>query len=90
MKKLMKKLIKLFIPSSEKIAGYSSERISLAINNQTEREEQIAKYAKLLDQFTDYQKFVTQILLDGKISDSEKELVKEKIKPLVEYFLEMI
>ena len=29
----MKKLIKLFIPSSEKIAGYASERISLAINN---------------------------------------------------------
>ena len=90
MKKLTKKLIKLFIPSSEKIAGYASERIALAINNQTEREDQIAKYAKLLDQFTDYQKFVTQILIDGKISDSEKEQIKEKIKPLVEYFLEMI
>ena len=90
MKKLMKKFVKLFIPSSDKIAGYASERIALAINNQTEREDQIVKYAKLLDQFTDYQKFVTQILIDGKISDSEKELIKEKIKPLVEYVVEMI
>ena len=39
MKKLMKKLLKLFIPSSDKIAGYASERITLAINNQTERED---------------------------------------------------
>ena len=39
MKKLTKKLIKFFIPSSDKIAGYASERIALAINNQTERED---------------------------------------------------
>ena len=90
MKKLTKKLLKLFIPSSDKIAGYASERIALAINNQTEREDQIAKYAKLLDQFTDYQKFVTQILIDGKISDSEKADIVQKLIPVVEYFLEMI
>lgn len=86
----MKNFVKWLIPSSEKIAGYASERIALAINDQTEREEQIAKYAKLLDQFTDYQKFVTQILIDGKISDSEKELVKEKLIPVVDYVVEMI
>ena len=90
MKKLTKKWLKLFIPSSDKIAGYASERIALAINNQTEREDQIAKYAKLLDQFTDYQKFVTQILIDGKISDSEKADIVQKLIPVVEYFLEMI
>ena len=86
----MKNFVKWLMPNSNKIAEYASERIALAINNQTEREAQIAKYAKLLDQFTDYQKFVTQILIDGKISDSEKELIKEKIKPVVEYFLQLI
>ena len=85
MKKLTKKLMKLFLPSCDKIAGYASERIALAINNQTEREDQIAKYAKLLDQFTDYQKFVTQILIDGRISDNEKEQIKQKLLPVVEY-----
>ena len=39
MKKLTKKLMKLFLPSSNKIAGYASERIAKAINNQTERED---------------------------------------------------
>ena len=86
----MKKLLKLFIPSSDKIAGYASERITLAINNQTEREDQIAKYAKLLDQFTDYQKFVTQILIDGKISDSEKADIVQKLIPVVEYVVGLI
>lgn len=33
MKKLMKNFVKWLIPSSEKIAGYASERIALAIND---------------------------------------------------------
>lgn len=86
----MKKLIKWLLPSSNKIAGYASESITNAINNQTEREEQIAKYAKLLDNFTDYQKFVTQILMDGKISDDEKDQIQKKLIPVVEYFLQLI
>ena len=86
----MKKLIKFLMPNSNKIAEYASERIALAINNQTEREAQIAKYAKLLDHFTDYQKFVTQILIDGRISDDEKEQIKQKLLPIVEYVVGLI
>ena len=86
----MKKLIRFLMPNSNKIAGYASERIAKAINNQTEREDQIAKYAKLADQFTDYQKFVTQILIDGRISDNEKEQIKQKLLPVVEYVVGLI
>ena len=87
---MLKKIIKMFMPNSKKIAGYAAESIAKAINSQTEREAQIAKYAKLADQFTDYQKFVTQILTDGKISDSEKEQIAQKILPVVEYVMGLL
>lgn len=45
----MNKILKFFLPSNKKIAGYAAERIAKAINTQTEREAQIAKYAKLAD-----------------------------------------
>lgn len=45
----MKKILKLFLPSNKKIAGYAADGIAKAINSQTERESQIAKYAKLAD-----------------------------------------
>ena len=72
---MFKSIIKIFLPNSKKIAGYAAEKVANAINSQTEREAQIAKIATMADKFTDYQKFVTQILTDGKISDCEKEQI---------------
>ena len=87
---MLKKIIKIFLPNSKKIADYAAESIAKAINSQTEREAQIAKYAKLADQFPDYQKFVTQILTDGKISDNEKEQIAQKLLPVVEYVMGLV
>ena len=87
---MFKSIIKIFMPNSKKIAGYAAESIAKAINSQTEREAQIAKYAKLADQFTDYQKFVTQILTDGRISDVEKEQIAQKVLPVVEYVMGLV
>lgn len=86
----MNKILKLFLPSNKKIAAYAAERIAKAINTQTEREAQIAKYAKLADQFTDYQKFVTKILIDGKISEDEEKQISEKLLPVVEYVMGLV
>ena len=87
---MLKKIIKIFMPNSKKIAGYAAESIAKAINSQTEREAQIAKIATMADKFTDYQKFVTQILTDGKISSSEKEQIAQKILPVVEYVMGLL
>ena len=87
---MLKKLIKIFIPNEKKLSMMAAESIAKAINSQTEREAQIAKYAKLADQFTDYQKFVTQILTDGRISDDEKEQIAQKLLPVVEYVMGLV
>ena len=87
---MFKSIIKIFLPNSKKIAGYAAESIAKAINSQTEREAQIAKIATMADKFTDYQKFVTQILTDGRISDREKEQIAQKILPVVEYVMGLV
>ena len=80
----------MFIPNEKKLSMMAAESIAKAINSQTEREAQIAKYAKLADQFTDYQKFVTGILTDGRISDNEKEQIAQKLLPVVEYVMGLV
>ena len=39
----------MFIPNEKKLSMMAAESIAKAINSQTEREAQIAKYAKLAD-----------------------------------------
>ena len=64
---MLKSLIKMFIPNEKKLSKMAAESIAKAVNSQTEREAQIAKVATMADKFTEYQKFVTGILVDGKV-----------------------
>ena len=87
---MLKKLIKIFIPNEKKLAVMAAESIAKAINSQTEREAQIAKVATMADKFTEYQKFVTEILTDGKISQEEVNEIAARLEPLMAYVKELI
>ena len=87
---MLKKLIKIFIPNEKKLSMMAAESIAKAINSQTEREAQIAKVATMADKFTNYQKFVTQILTDGKISQDEVNEIAARLEPLMAYVKELI
>ena len=87
---MLKKLIKIFIPNEKKLSMMAAESIANAINSQTEREAQIAKVAKMADKFTEYQKFVTEILTDGKISQEEVNEIAARLEPLMAYIKELI
>ena len=88
-KSIIKSIKKCFIPSSKNMAVYAAEQIANAVN-QAQKEDQIAKYATIADKATEVQKFVTSILLDGKIDDVEKEDIAKKIEPLIEKLIELI
>ena len=87
---MLKKLIKIFIPNEKKLSMMAAESIAKAINSQTEREAQIAKVATMADKFTEYQKFVTEILTDGKISQEEVDEIAARLEPLMAYVKELI
>ena len=82
---MLKSILKLFIPNEKKLSMIAAESIAKAINSQTEREAQIAKVATMADKFTEYQKFVTEILSDGKISQDETDEIPVRLEPIMAY-----
>lgn len=87
---MLKSILKLFIPNEKKLSLIAAESIAKAINSQTEREAQIAKVATMADKFTEYQKFVTEILSDGKISQDEIDEIAVRLEPIIAYIKGLI
>ena len=86
---MLKSIKKFFIPSSKKMAVYAAEQISKAVN-QAQKEEQIEKYATIADKATEIQKFVVELLVDGKIDEVEEKEIAEKIQPLIDKIITLI
>lgn len=80
---MMKCLLKLFLPSSETLAELAAESIATAVNN-ANCKDQVAKYATIADKATDVQKWLTQMLADGKIDQLEQADISAKLVPLFE------
>lgn len=85
---MIKTLIKLFMPSSQTLAKMAAERIQKAIN-ESNKADTIARCAGIAASVTDIQKFVSDTLLDGKVSDEETKRVEEKLVPLFEKVIEL-
>ena len=85
----MNRILKIFIPKPATLANYAAKGIQEAING-SGKEELIAKYSNLANKATEVQKFVTSILLDGKIDDIEREDIAKKIEPLMKTLVDFI
>lgn len=77
------------MPSSKKMATYAAEQIAKAVN-QADKEDQIAKYATIADKATEVQKFVVELLVDGKIDEVEQKEIAEKIQPLIDKIMTLV
>ena len=85
---MIKAIIKLFMPSPQTLAKMASKQIQEAVNG-CQKGETIAKCANIAASITDIQKFVSDTLLDGKVSDEEAKRVEEKLVPLFEKVIEL-
>lgn len=85
---MIKTLIKLFMPSSQTLANMAAEKIQKAVN-ESNKAEMIAKCANIAASITDIQKFVSDTLMDGKVSDEETKRIEEKLVPLFEKVIEL-
>ena len=86
--RLIKRLIKTFMPSPATLANMASKQIQAAING-CQKGEMIAKCANIAASVTDIQKFVSDTLIDGKVSDDETKRIEEKLVPLFEKVVEL-
>ena len=79
---MMKYLLKMLLPSEEKLAALLAVKIAEGINN-SGKSECISKYGKIADEITAVQAKVTSIISDGKISSKEIDDIYELLLPLV-------
>ena len=86
--RLLKRLMKMFVPSPQTLAKMASKQIQEAVNS-CQKGETIAKCANIAASVTDIQKFVSETLLDGKVSDEEAKQVEEKLVPLFQKVIEL-
>ena len=85
---MIKTLMKLFVPSPQTLAKMAAKQIQAAING-SQKAETISKCANIAASVTDIQKFVSETLLDGKVSDDEAKQVEEKLVPLFQKVVEL-
>lgn len=78
---MIKAIIKLFMPSPQKLANMAAIKIQKTVN-ESNKAAAIAKCANIAASVTDVQKFVSDTLIDGKVSDDEAKQVEEKLVPL--------
>ena len=85
---MIKAIVKLFMPKPATLAKMAAKQIQEAINGSS-KAATIAKCANIAAYATDIQKFVSDTLLDGKVSDEEAKQVEEKLVPLFEKVIEL-
>ena len=86
---MIKSLIKLFLPSSKKLAAAASEQICNVVNS-SNKEEQIQQIMKYADILTDIQAKICVLLKDGKLDESEKQKIANDLEPLIQKLIDML
>ena len=88
-KKMIKSLLKIFLPSSKKLADMAAEKLYDAVNG-SDKEEQIANTAKLIDPLATLTTKLLNILKDGKLDEAEKKEISESLEPFIDKLLKML
>lgn len=68
---MLKSIAKWLMPSPKKLSNMAADKIQSAVNS-SGKEDLISKYATMADSATEIQKWITELLVDGKIDDLEK------------------
>ena len=87
--KMLKSLIKLFLPSSKKLAIIASEQICAAVNG-SGKEKQISEIMKYVDILADLQNKIATLLKDGKLDEEEKKQIAADLEPFIDKLLKML
>ena len=88
---MIKFLVKMFIPSSKKLADMAAEQIYAAVNcSDKEKEAKIANIAKYIDPISTITTKLVNLLHDGKIDEAEKKEISEALEPFIEKLLKMV
>lgn len=86
---MFKSIVKMLMPSAKTLAKYAADGIAKAVNK-SDKEELIAKYALMANEATEVQAYIVKLLVDGKIDNTERDEIAEKLAPFMEKALELL
>ena len=86
---MIKSLLKIFLPSSKKLADMAAEKIYEAVNG-SNKEEQIANMAKYIDPLSTLTTKLVNLLKDGKLDEEEKKEISEALEPFIEKLIKIL
>ena len=87
--KMIKFLVKMFIPSAKSLADMASEQIYAAVNG-SGKEKQISEIMKYVDVLADLQNKIAAVLKDGKIDEAEKQKIAADLEPFISKLIGML
>ena len=86
---MLTKIAKMLIPSPSRLAKMAAGKVQ-EIANGSDKFAAVAKYSVMADEALDVCRFINDIAEDGKIDDTERDKIAERLTPLFARLVEMI
>ena len=86
---MLTKIAKMLIPSPSRLAKMAAGKVQ-EIANGSDKFAAAAKYSVMADEALEVCRFLNDIAEDGKIDDTERDKIAERLTPLFARLVEMI
>lgn len=86
---IAKKTARLLMPGPSRLASMAAGKVQ-ELANGSDKFAAFAKYSRMADEALDACRFLRDIAEDGRIDDTERDRIAEKLTPLFERLEEMI
>lgn len=87
--KIAKTAAKMLMPSPSRLAKMAASKVQ-ELANGSDKFAAFARYSRMADEALDVCRFLRDIAEDGKIDDTERDRIAERLTPLFERLVEMI
>lgn len=86
---MIAKIAKMLIPSPSRLAKMAASKVQ-DIANGSDKFAAVAKYSVMADEALEICRFLQDIAEDGKIDDTERDKIAERLTPLFARLVEVI
>ena len=86
---MLTKIAKMLIPSPSRLAKMAAGKVQ-EIANGSDKFAAAAKYSVMADEALEVCRFLNDIAEDGKIDDTERDKIAERLTPLFARLVEMV
>lgn len=88
---MIKWLLKMLVPSSDKLSVMAASACQEFINKQPQdRAAQIARASEIASKLSDIQSKLSKALADGKLDDEETAKLASMLEPIIAHLMEKI